>query len=98
MKYLLIMNKERLPYVKRMKPALALDLNQNLSKIYVLKEYLKFLWKCAAIEDAGWWLDYWCKLANESKIKLAIKFADKLQKHKQGIINHCIFQIDTGKL
>ena len=49
LKYLLIMNKERLPYVQQMKLAVAMDLNQNLSKIYVLKEYLKFLWKCASI-------------------------------------------------
>ena len=27
-----------------------------------------------------------------------IKFTGKLQKHKQGILNYCIFPINTGKL
>ena len=98
LKYLLTMNKDRLSDDRRVKLAVALDLNQNLSKIYVLKDYLKFIWKCTSEDKAGWLLDYWCELAYESLIEAVIKFAEKLQRHKQRIINHCRFPIDTGTL
>lgn len=68
LKYLLTMNKDKLSLAGRMKLAIALDLNQNLSKIYVLKDYLKFIWRCTKEETAGWLLDYWCQLAYESNV------------------------------
>ena len=98
LKYLLTMNKEKLSSAERMKLAIALDLNQNLSKIYVLKDYLRFIWRCYKEETASWLLDYWCQLAYESNIPQVMKFADMLISHRQGILNHCRHTIHTGKI
>ena len=43
-------------------------------------------------------LDEWCNLAGESKNPELIRFARKLKRHRQGILNHCIYPIHTGKL
>ncbi len=98
LKYLLTMNKDRLSIAGGMKLAVALDLNQNLSKLYVLKDYLKFIWKCRHQNNANWLLDYWCELAEETQLEPVIKFAEKLKRHREGIINHCRYPISTGKL
>jgi len=64
----------------------------------MLKEYLKPVWKCKELENAEWFLDYWCQLAYETHLEPVMKFADMLVNHRQRIINHCIYPINTGKL
>jgi transposase len=92
------MNKDRLSLAGRLKLAVALDLNLNPSKIYNLKDYMKLIWKCANEDNANWLMDYWCKLAHKSELEPVIKFAGILQRHRQGIISHCAYPIDNGKL
>lgn len=97
-KYLLTMNSARLSFEGKLKLFQALELNQNLSKIYILKDYLKLLWQFRSEDKASWFLDYWCQLAIESGLQPVIKFAQMLQNHRQGILNHCYYQINTSKL
>ena len=92
------MNSTNLSFEGKLKLFQALKLNQNLSKIYILKDYLKLLWQFRSEDKASWFLDYWCQLAIESGLEPVIKFAQMLQNHREGIINHCHYQISTSKL
>ena len=43
-------------------------------------------------------LDQWCALARSLKQKSLTSFAKMLQRHRDGILNHCHYPIHTGKL
>lgn len=97
-KYLLLKNKENLkddekPHLKEL-----LKLNQNLFTVSILKDALKRIWRYTYTKWAEKALDGWCQLARESAIPSVIKFANKLEKHRYGILNHCHYPIHTGKL
>jgi len=98
LKYLLTMNKDRMSFRGKLKLFAALELNRNLSAVYMLKEYLKLIWKIKDPDNANFFLDYWCQLAYQTHLQPVMKFADMLLNHRQGIINHCQHPINTGKL
>ena len=97
-KYLLLKNKDHLlpdeePRLKRL-----LELNQNLTTVYILKDSLKKLWNYL---DPVWVqkaLDDWCSMALESKIGPLMAFAKMLKRYAYGILNHCRFPIHTSRL
>jgi len=97
-KYLLLKNKVNLR--KKEKPHLkeVLRLNQNLSVVYILKDMLKGIWNYKYPKCAQRALENWCELARESKIQPVVKFVGKLQRHREGILNHCRYPIHNGKL
>lgn len=97
-KYLLLRNKEHLKPEQRPKLKSLLELNETLSTVYILKDALKQIWRYRYPKCAQRALDEWCELAQESGIADLKRFARKLKRHSYGIINHCKYPIDTGKI
>jgi transposase len=97
-KYLLLKNSKNLKSEERPHLKQILNLNENLSTVYILKDALKKIWSYKYRKSAEKALDNWCWLAYESNIKPVIKFAERLQRHKDGILNHCYYPIHTGKI
>jgi len=97
-KFLLLKNKVNLQ--KKEKPHLKelLRLNQNLSTVYILKDALKGIWNYKYPKCAQKALENWCELARESGIQCVVKFAGKLGRYREGILNHCCYPIHTSKL
>ncbi len=97
-KYLLLKNKinlrqEEKPHLKEL-----LELNQSLFTVYLLKDALKRIWKYKYTRCAERALENWCALAQESRIPSVIQFAKRLERYREGILNHCRYSIHTGKL
>ena len=97
-KYLLLKNRVSLKQKEKPKLKTLLKLNHNLSITYILKDYLKKLWKYKYPTAALKFLEYWCNLARQSKLKPLIHFAKTLKRYAYGIINHCHYPIHTGKV
>jgi transposase len=97
-KYLLLKNKAHLRSHEHSRLNAVLKLNKNLATMYILRDYLKELWNQPSREAARQALRHWCRLAEESGIRSAIDFGKKLQRHAYGILNHCDYPINTGRL
>jgi transposase len=75
-----------------------LDLNETLLAVMLLRDKLPRIWgyryrRCAerALED-------WCGLARTVGHPAVAAFADMLERHREGILNHCRYPIHTSKL
>ena len=96
-KYLLL--KKRLRRRKQRERLKALlDLNQTLFQVYVLRDmltriwsYRHWLWAARALRD-------WCALARAVGHPELARFARMLERHRQGILNHCDYPIHTSRL
>lgn len=75
-----------------------LAINENLYKIYILKDELKLIWNAKNSKDMAEALDNWCLLALESGLKPVIRFVATVQKYKYGIITYGDCPIHTSKL
>jgi len=75
-----------------------LAINENLYKVYILKDELKLIWNTKNSKDMAEALDNWCLLALESGLKPVIRFVATLQKYKYGIITYGDCPIHTSKL
>jgi len=76
----------------------ALELNQPLATAYYMKERLRLLFDCPAVEQAGKELEAWIDEAQSSKIKILMDAAGKLMMWKPFILNWYKHPISTGKL
>ncbi|MCF8009203.1 MAG: transposase, partial [Halanaerobiales bacterium] len=65
-----------------------LAVNENLYKVYILKDELKLIWNTKNSKDMKKALDNWCLLALESKLKPVMKFVSTIQNYKYGIITY----------
>jgi transposase len=97
-KYLLLKNKENLKPEQRPKLRKLLALNETLSSVYILKDYLKQLYSYTYRASAEKFLDTWCQLAYAIPSVIVHKFANMLRNYSYGILNHCIFKIHTSVL
>lgn len=97
-KYLLLKNKENLLADEKPKLKALVKLNKALTTVYILKDYLKKLWHYRYPKCAESFLNYWCSIAMESKIRPVIAFVKTLKKYAYGIINHCRFPIHTSRM
>jgi len=97
-KYLLLKNKVNL--LKEEKPRLKslLKLNESITTVYILKDYLKKLWQYRYAKCAEDFLNHWCSIAIESKIRPVMAFVKTLKRYAYGIINHCKFPIHTSRM
>ncbi|MFW6270594.1 MAG: ISL3 family transposase [Bacillota bacterium] len=99
-RWLLLKNQENLKKENKADLDKLLKLNQNLLKVYILKDELNLIWKNhendpEQMEKA---LNYWCEKALRTNLKPVIKFVKRLQDHKEGIIAYAKHQIHTSKL
>jgi len=98
-RYLLLMNKRRIRKKKaRQHLKRLLQLNETLSKLYVLKDRLKLIWRYSYPASAQKALDDWCHLAGTIRYRVVRKFINKLRNHSYGIINHCYYPINSAQL
>lgn len=75
-----------------------LRLNENLSKVYVLKDALKRLW---TYRKRGWaekYLHRWVQWAMEAGLDALTQFAKGVLKAKDEILNYCRYPLTCGPL
>jgi transposase len=97
-RYLLLRGQEKLSLPAQQKLRQLLQLNQPLSIAYVLKEDLRRLWTLPSLEEALTFLGDWIRKALSSGVSLLRRFAKKLWRHAQGILNYFLFPISTAKV
>lgn len=98
-KYLLLSNPQNIHSSEaRQHLRQLLEINETISTVMILKECLKRIWD---YQKRGWAkkrLDEWCALARTVSHKPVKKFADMLERHAYGILNHCDYPIHTSKI
>lgn len=97
-KYLLLRNGDKLKKDQKQHLQDLLGLNEKISLVYILKDDLKRLWDYSYRKCAEDFLDSWIETAKASNIHPLIQFSNTLDRYRYGIINHCDYRIDTGKL
>lgn len=97
-KWLLLRNKANLKNDAKKELRELLDLNENLSTAYILKEKLSTIWNYKNRIWAKRAIDAWIEIAEESEIRNMKKFTKMLKKHEYGILNHCQQPISNGKM
>ena len=97
-KYLLLKNKAKLRGTEKQRLKELLDLNDNINIVHMLKDDLKRLWDYKYPAWATRFLDDWIQTATASGIEPLANFAQSLDSNREGLINHCRYPIDTGKL
>jgi len=97
-KYLLLKNRDNLREEEVPRLRAILEANKAITTVYILKDYLKKLWNYKYPGSARKFLDYWCSLAMQSKIRHVMAFAKTLKRYAYGIINHCKYPLHTSRL
>ena len=97
-RYLLLRGQENLSAPARQKLELLLRINRPISLAYVLKEDLRRLWSLPSQEQALAFLADWIARALCSGIVALRRFARKLRRHAEGILNHYLFPISNAKV
>ncbi len=99
-RWLLLTAREKLAKKKdkvaRLETALAL--NEPLATVYYMKEDLRQLWSWDDKCTASWHMDSWIAMARESGIGMLKKFANTLQRHRDGVLAYYNYRISTGPL
>lgn len=96
-RYLLLRGQETLSLSAREKLALLLRINRPISIAYVLKEDLRQLWKQSSFDQALAFLADWIARALSSGIPPLRRFARKMRRHAEGILNYYRFPLSTAK-
>ena len=98
-RFLLLKNRRNLRY-QRQRDQLSelLKLNETLSTVMILKDKLKHIWQYRSRTWANKAIDQWCELARSIKQPSLTAFANMLERHRYGIVNHCNYPIHTGKI
>jgi transposase len=97
-RYLLLRGQEKLSAPARQKLDLLLRINRPISIAYVLKEDLRRLWTLPSQDQALAFLADWIAKALSSGIVPLRRFARKLRRHAEGILNHYLFPISNAKV
>lgn len=97
-RYLTLANPENLDLKGEQRLSDLLELNNNLSKAYVLKEQFKaiFFYKYTAWAVKS--LEQWAKMASESGLKPFMRLAKSLLRHKERVCGFVKHQITSGKI
>ena len=97
-KYLLLKNRPNLKYDEPQRLKRLLNLNAVLCTVIILRDALKKIWDYRSMGWARKALNHWCALARSMSLKPLTAFAAMLERHAEGICNHCLFPIHTSKL
>lgn len=97
-RYILLKRKPKLDQNERQHLKELLEVNENISTTYILKDLLKKLWSYKYPKCARKALEEWTRIATESGIFEMVRFAKRLNKYSYGIINHCEYSINSGKI
>ncbi|SIQ31709.1 Transposase, partial [Alkalispirochaeta americana] len=83
---------------KQIVRASTLEVNKELSLVYIMKEHLNHLWRFDDHIAARAWWHQWYRMALESNIDALIKFARNLSIHMEGLLAHTRCRLNTGVL
>jgi transposase len=99
-RWLLLKNPENLDDKRDERQRLeeALRLNEPLATAYYLKEDLRQIWSQPDKRTARRVLRDWLARARASGIRILRQFADTLEEHQEGVLNHYHYRISTGPL
>jgi transposase len=99
-RWLLLMNPENLDAEKHEAARLeeALSLNRPLAIAYYLKDELRRFWQQPNYHAAARFLAAWCRRAEQSGIRVLMKFANTLRGHRSGLLGWYAHPISTGPL
>ncbi len=97
-RWILLKNRDNLKEKEQIRLEELLKANENLAKVYILREDLKLVWKNSNREEMSEELDNWCQRAIETDLKPLAKFVETLKRYKEGILNHADYPIHTSKL
>lgn len=97
-RWILLKNRDNLKETETPKLEKLLEVNENLSKVYILKDELKLIWNAGSQIEIEKAVDDWCELALQTELKPVIKFVKMLQNHKYGIVSYANHNIHTSKL
>ena len=75
-----------------------LAVNTDFSAAYILLEQLKLAFKQDSRSTLEEGMQQWLRLAKQSKIEEVVKYAQTIENHLPGIINHAQYAISNGKL
>ena len=75
-----------------------LEVNENISTVYVMKDQLRKLWSYVRPDRAEQYLLYWRQLAKKSSLEALKDFADSLLEAKEQVVNHFRHEITLGPL
>lgn len=75
-----------------------LDMNRRLNIVYWLRDFLAHIWEYHIPGWAEGALAEWCAVARADGHPSLVRFANKLERHQYGIINHCKHRIHTSVL
>lgn len=97
-RYLLLKNRDNLRPDQADRLDELLKLNETLSRVYVLKDQLKMIYRCRRRELAKAALDDWIAMAERIDNHDVAQFIKTLRRFEYGILNHCDFPIGTSRL
>jgi transposase len=97
-RWLLLRNRENLRGAERVRLRELLSVNRRLFTVYVLKDDLKQLWRFRAPHAALRFWREWRRRALASRIPALRAFTKLLERHLDGIFNHCTYPLNTGML
>lgn len=97
-KYLLLKNWRHLRRPQRVRLREILALNRRLNTVYLLKDFLKHLWTYHRPGDVTRELAAWCRIARQDGHPALIRFAEMLECHRYGIVNHARHALHTSRL
>lgn len=97
-RYVLLKNLDNLSDHQRDHLQKLRDMNETLNTLYILKDQLKTLFMYVNRDLAEKALENWCEMARTIPHSSVQTFIGRLQYFAYGILNHCDYAIDTGKL
>lgn len=97
-RYLLLKNRDNLRGDQADRLDELLKLNENLSRVYILKDQLKMIYQYRRRPAAKTALDDWCAMAGRVNNRWMTHFIQRLRSHEDGILNHSDFPIGTSRL
>jgi transposase len=97
-RYLLLKNRDNLRPDQADRLDELLKLNENLSRVYVLKDQLKVIYRYQRRFAAKAALEDWIAMAGRIANYHMAQFIQTLRRFEYGILNHCDFPIGTSRL
>ena len=97
-RWLLLKNEKNLKDKEKPKLEKLLNLNENLSKISILKDELKHIWENDNLLDMRDVLNDLYNQALKTELTPVIRFVNQLKRHQYGILNYVLYPIHTSKL
>jgi transposase len=97
-RYLLLKNEENLTDTQRNHLQNVLELNSNLSTLYILKDHLKLVYYYSERAKVKGILEDWCAMASQIENFSVQAFIKRLRFFEYGILNHADYPIGTSRL